>query len=66
MRGARGSRLIARSTTGKRRWSFSGSEAPNGSCETCRVQKQVVIYGKPNLYKGKWNIAHPEVELFPI
>lgn len=27
------------------------------------VQQRVVVYGKPSLYKGKWNIAHPEIEL---
>ena len=50
-------------TMAKPRWSFSGSVGAQWILRNLPVQKQVVIYGKPNLYKGKWNIAHPEVEL---
>ncbi|MFI5149814.1 MAG: ATP-dependent DNA helicase RecG [Bacteroidia bacterium] len=27
-----------------------------------KTDKEYIVYGKPQLYNGKWNIAHPEVE----
>jgi len=27
-----------------------------------KTDKEYIVYGKPQMYNGKWNIAHPEVE----
>ncbi|HXC03221.1 MAG TPA: ATP-dependent DNA helicase RecG [Bacteroidia bacterium] len=27
-----------------------------------KADKEYIVYGKPQLYNGKWNMAHPEVE----
>lgn len=31
--------------------------------KSIELNKEYVVYGKPNAYKGKYNIAHPEIEL---
>ena len=64
VRGARGSRLIAVFDDGEATMELQWFRGAQWILRNLPVQKQVVIYGKPNLYKGKWNIAHPEVELF--
>ncbi len=63
VRGARGSRLIAVFDDGEATMELQWFRGAQWILRNLPVQKQVVIYGKPNLYKGKWNIAHPEVEL---
>ena len=63
VRGARGSRLIAVFDDGEATMELQWFRGAQWVLRNLPVQKQVVIYGKPNLYKGKWNIAHPEVEL---
>ena len=63
VRGARGSRLIAVFDDGEGTMELQWFRGAQWILRNLPVQKQVVIYGKPNLYKGKWNIAHPEVEL---
>ena len=63
LRGARGSRLIAVFDDGEATMELQWFRGAQWILRNLPVQKQVVIYGKPNLYKGKWNIAHPEVEL---
>ena len=63
VRGARGSRLIAVFDDGETTMELQWFRGAQWILRNLPVQKQVVIYGKPNLYKGKWNIAHPEVEL---
>lgn len=32
--------------------------------ETYRTGVEYMIFGKPTLYKGRWNISHPEVEKY--
>ena len=64
VRGARGSRLIAVFDDGEATMELQWFRGAQWILRNLPVQKQVVIYGKPNSYKGKWNIAHPEVELF--
>ena len=63
VRGARGSRLIAVFDDGEATMELQWFRGAQWILRNLPVQKQVVIYGKPSLYKGKWNIAHPEVEL---
>ena len=63
VRGARGSRLIAVFDDGESTLELQWFRGAQWILRNLPVQKEVVIYGKPNLYKGKWNIAHPEVEL---
>ena len=63
VRGARGSRLIATFSDGESTLELQWFRGAQWIMRNLPVQKEVVIYGKPNLYKGKWNIAHPEVEL---
>ena len=63
VRGARGSRLIAVFDDGEATMELQWFRGAQWILRNLAVQKQVVIYGKPNLYKDKWNIAHPEVEL---
>ena len=29
-----------------------------------KVNQEYIVFGKPNLFNGKWNIAHPEVDPF--
>ena len=29
-----------------------------------KVNQEYIVFGKPNLFDGKWNIAHPEVDPF--
>ncbi|MCF0219742.1 MAG: ATP-dependent DNA helicase RecG [Muribaculaceae bacterium] len=31
--------------------------------ETYSVQTEYILFGKPNLYNGRWNMTHPEIEL---
>ena len=63
VRGARGSRLIAVFDDGESTLELQWFRGAKWILRNLPVQKQVVIYGKPNMYKGKWNMAHPEVEL---
>ena len=63
VRGARGSRLIAVFDDGESTLELQWFRGAQWILRNLPVQKQVVIYGKPNMYKGKWNMAHPEVEL---
>ena len=64
VRGGRGSRVIAVFDDGEATMELQWFRGAQWIIRNLPVQKQVVVYGKPNLYKGKWNIAHPEVELF--
>ena len=59
----RGSRLVATFDDGERTMELQWFRGAQWIMRNLPVQKQVVIYGKPKLYKGKWSIAHPEVEL---
>ncbi|MDG1674963.1 MAG: ATP-dependent DNA helicase RecG, partial [Flavobacteriales bacterium] len=63
VRGAKGSRLIAVFDDGESTLELQWFRGAQWIMRNLPVQKEVVIYGKPNLYNGKWNIAHPEVEL---
>lgn len=63
VRGARGSRLIAVFDDGESTLELQWFRGAQWILRNLPVQKQVVIYGKPNMYKGRWNMAHPEVEL---
>ena len=63
VRGGRGSRLVATFDDGERTMELQWFRGAQWIMRNLPVQKQVVIYGKPKLYKGKWSIAHPEVEL---
>ena len=63
VRGPRGSRLIAVFDDGEATMELQWFRGAQWILRNLPVQKQVVIYGKPNLYKGKWNISHLEVEL---
>ncbi len=29
-----------------------------------KFNQEYIVFGKPNLFKGKWNIAHPEIDPF--
>lgn len=29
-----------------------------------KANKEYIVFGKPNLFNGKWNIAHPEIDPF--
>ena len=63
VRRGRGSRLVATFDDGERTMELQWFRGAQWIMRNLPVQKQVVIYGKPKLYKGKWSIAHPEVEL---
>ena len=63
VRGGRVSRLVATFDDGERTMELQWFRGAQWIMRNLPVQKQVVIYGKPKLYKGKWGIAHPEVEL---
>ena len=64
VRAARGgSRLVATFDDGESTMELQWFRGAKWILRNLPVQKRVVIYGKPNRYKGQWNLAHPEVEL---
>ena len=62
-RGGKGSRLVAVFDDGEATIELQWFRGAQWILRNLPVQKQVVIYGKPKMYKGKWSLAHPEVEL---
>jgi ATP-dependent DNA helicase RecG len=63
VRGAKGSRLVATFTDGEDVMELQWFRGAQWIVRNLPVQKQVVIYGRPHAFKGKWSMAHPEVEL---
>ena len=61
--GRGGSRLVATFDDGESTMELQWFRGAKWILRNLPVQKRVVIYGKPNRYKGQWNLAHPEVEL---
>jgi len=63
VRGARGTRLVAVFDDGEQHLELQWFRGAQWIARNLPVQKQVVIYGRPTQFKGKWTMAHPEVEL---
>jgi ATP-dependent DNA helicase RecG len=34
--------------------------------EMLTPQQEYVVFGKPSLFNGRWNISHPELEILPV
>ena len=64
MGGNRQSRLVAQFSDGERKIELVWFKGAKWISSSLPVDTPVVIYGRPQNYKGKWNIPHPEVERF--